>query len=49
MMEISCSTNGREANFEENFNIKPKKMMKWRAPTVKMEGPMEGRNTPKVA
>jgi hypothetical protein len=49
MMEISRSTSGRETNFEENYNIKHNKTMKGRAPTVKMEGPMEGWNTPNVA
>jgi hypothetical protein len=48
-MEISCSTNGRETNFEEHFSMKPKKTMKYVAPTVKMEGSVEGWNTPNMA
>jgi hypothetical protein len=37
--EISCATNGRQANSEENSNIQPNKTTKYGAPTVEMEGP----------
>jgi hypothetical protein len=35
-VEMSYSTNGRQANSKENFNLEPKKTTKLRAPTVKM-------------
>jgi multidrug efflux pump subunit AcrB len=37
-MEISCATNGRQADSEENSNIQQKKKTKHKTPTVKMEG-----------
>jgi hypothetical protein len=36
-MEISRAKNGRQADSEENTNIKPRKKRKYRTPTVKME------------
>jgi hypothetical protein len=38
MGEISLSTNGRQAESEENVNIQPEKKMKHAVFTVKMEG-----------
>lgn len=35
IVEISRSTNGRQTNCEENFNVQPKRTIKHRAPTVK--------------
>jgi hypothetical protein len=51
-MEISCATNGRQVDSEENPNIQSKKETKCKTPTVKMDGPAyssRGRNRPCIA
>jgi hypothetical protein len=38
-VERLLSTDGRQTNSEDNFNLKPQNKTKCTAPTVKLEGP----------
>jgi hypothetical protein len=51
-MEISRSANGRQTNSKENLNMHHNKTMKYREPTVQVDGPTYSSrewNTPNTA